>query len=157
MKLLHKVESRRLGSQSGASELKQHKWFAKTNWGLLRNEKPPVRINTILTLNARTHKSQIIPVITNAAEAVNFRNLRESLSLDLENQDLCHSTPPSIPPTPAPGGRATGENGQRPGPGAKRTSAAASPGPGAAPQPQQHEDLFVGFSSVTLHHDGEMS
>jgi len=129
VKLLRKVESRRLGSQSGASEVKQHKWFSKTNWGLLRNEKPP-----------------IIPVIRNAADAVNFRNIRESLSLDLENQDLCHSTPSSVPPTP--GGRATGESGQWPGPAAL---------PKTAGSPSRHEHLFVGFSSVTLHHDGELS
>ncbi|KZT38978.1 Pkinase-domain-containing protein, partial [Sistotremastrum suecicum HHB10207 ss-3] len=40
-RLLHKDERRRLGSQSGASELKQHKWFAKISWGLLRNTRPP--------------------------------------------------------------------------------------------------------------------
>lgn len=42
LRLLDKSESRRLGSQSGASQVKQHKWFAKMNWGLLRNMTPPV-------------------------------------------------------------------------------------------------------------------
>jgi hypothetical protein len=42
MRLLEKRETARLGSRSGASEVKQHKWFAKTNWGLLRNTQPPV-------------------------------------------------------------------------------------------------------------------
>lgn len=42
-RLLDKREVQRLGSRSGASEVKQHKWFAKTNWGLLRNAQPPVR------------------------------------------------------------------------------------------------------------------
>lgn len=41
-RLLDKRESTRLGSKSGASEVKQHKWFAKINWGLLRNTQPPV-------------------------------------------------------------------------------------------------------------------
>ena len=41
-RLLDKKESTRLGSKSGASEVKQHKWFAKINWGLLRNTQPPV-------------------------------------------------------------------------------------------------------------------
>jgi len=41
-RLLDKSERTRLGSKSGASELKQHKWFAKINWGLLRNTRPPV-------------------------------------------------------------------------------------------------------------------
>lgn len=41
-KLLCKDEHRRLGSQSGASEVKQHKWFQSINWGLLRHSKPPI-------------------------------------------------------------------------------------------------------------------
>lgn len=41
-KLLIKDENRRLGSQSGASEVKQHRWFASINWGLLRHQKPPI-------------------------------------------------------------------------------------------------------------------
>lgn len=41
-RLLDKSEKTRLGSKSGASEVKQHKWFAKINWGLLRNTRPPV-------------------------------------------------------------------------------------------------------------------
>ncbi|KAF8639924.1 hypothetical protein AX17_001174 [Amanita inopinata Kibby_2008] len=42
-RLLDKDERTRLGSRSGASEVKQHKWFSKINWGLLRNTRPPVR------------------------------------------------------------------------------------------------------------------
>ena len=42
-RLLDKYEHTRLGSKSGASEVKQHKWFGKINWGLLRNTRPPVR------------------------------------------------------------------------------------------------------------------
>ena len=42
IRLLDKSETRRLGSGSGASQVKQHKWFAKVNWGLLRNMTPPV-------------------------------------------------------------------------------------------------------------------
>ena len=41
-RLLDKREKTRLGSRSGASEVKQHKWFGKINWGLLRNTRPPV-------------------------------------------------------------------------------------------------------------------
>ena len=41
-RLLDKSERTRLGSKSGASEVKQHKWFSKINWGLLRNTTPPV-------------------------------------------------------------------------------------------------------------------
>ncbi|GAA6049767.1 hypothetical protein JCM3770_002151 [Rhodotorula araucariae] len=92
-KLLCKDEHRRLGSQSGASEVKQHKWFATISWGLLRHQKPP-----------------IVPQVQNA-ETANFRSLRESASLDLEGQafsspwpdcqDGFHHTPtPSPMPTP---------------------------------------------------------
>jgi protein-serine/threonine kinase len=41
-RLLDKEENTRLGSKTGASEVKQHKWFSKINWGLLRNTVPPV-------------------------------------------------------------------------------------------------------------------
>lgn len=47
VRLLDKEERARLGSRSGASEVKQHKWFSKINWGLLRHTRPPVcRRNT---------------------------------------------------------------------------------------------------------------
>ncbi|BGO91457.1 hypothetical protein NBRC10512_003118 [Rhodotorula toruloides] len=93
-KLLIKDENRRLGSQSGASEVKQHRWFASINWGLLRHQKPP-----------------IVPQVVNA-EQTNFRSMRESKSLDLEGQsawlpwpeaeDGFHQTP-SASPLPTPG------------------------------------------------------
>ncbi|KAK0231093.1 AGC/RSK protein kinase [Armillaria fumosa] len=66
-RLLDKNERTRLGSRSGASEVKQHKWFAKINWGLLRNTRPP-----------------IVPSSSNGVDAVNFRHLKESQSLHLE-------------------------------------------------------------------------
>ncbi|GAA5874747.1 hypothetical protein JCM16303_002970 [Sporobolomyces ruberrimus] len=68
-RLLCKDEHKRLGSQSGASEVKQHKWFATLNWGLLRHQKPP-----------------IVPTISTKHEGTNFRSIRESKSLDLEGQ-----------------------------------------------------------------------
>ncbi|KAG5637057.1 hypothetical protein H0H81_005969 [Sphagnurus paluster] len=56
-RLLDKSERTRLGSKSGASEVKQHKWFAKINWGLLRNQQPP-----------RAHQSWIwMPIWARAA------------------------------------------------------------------------------------------
>ena len=48
-RLLDKRESSRLGSMTGASEVKAHKWFAKINWGLLRNTQPPVSVTFPLT------------------------------------------------------------------------------------------------------------
>ncbi|PWZ02024.1 putative ser/thr protein kinase [Testicularia cyperi] len=68
-KLLIKDELKRMGSQSGASEVKQHKWFSNISWGLLRNSTPP-----------------IVPAYSNGVDAVNFRNVRESRSLDLDDQ-----------------------------------------------------------------------
>lgn len=41
-KLLTKNEHKRLGCQSGASEVKHHKWFSPIVWGLLRHSKPPI-------------------------------------------------------------------------------------------------------------------
>ncbi|KAK9896032.1 Pkinase-domain-containing protein [Cystobasidium minutum MCA 4210] len=68
-KLLIKDENKRLGSQSGASEVKSHKWFAPITWGLLRNTRPP-----------------IVPSATNGLDTVNFRAMKDSKSLDLEGQ-----------------------------------------------------------------------
>ncbi|KAJ7507586.1 Pkinase-domain-containing protein [Mycena galericulata] len=95
-RLLDKRERTRLGSKSGASEVKQHKWFAKINWGLLRNTRPP-----------------IVPSASVGQDAVNFRSMKESHSLQLEGQI-------DTPLESAGGG-----------------------------------DLFGGFSSVTLHYDGD--
>ncbi|GLC37022.1 hypothetical protein PLESTB_001400700 [Pleodorina starrii] len=40
-KLLVKDVGRRLGSRTGANEIKAHPWFKGLNWALLRNEPPP--------------------------------------------------------------------------------------------------------------------
>nr|AML78527.1 putative LOV domain-containing protein [Pandorina morum] len=40
-KLLVKDIGRRLGSRTGANEIKSHPWFKGVNWALLRNETPP--------------------------------------------------------------------------------------------------------------------
>lgn len=69
-RLLEKDERRRLGSRSGASEVKQHKWFAKINWGLLRNTQPP-----------------IVPSPSKGTDAAHFRHMRESTSLHLDLED----------------------------------------------------------------------
>ncbi|KAJ7742428.1 AGC/RSK protein kinase [Mycena maculata] len=100
-RLLDKRERTRLGSKSGASEVKQHKWFAKINWGLLRNTRPP-----------------IVPSASVGHDAVNFRHMKESHSLQLESQL---------------------ESGSGPG----------------TPGLESAGDLFGGFSSVTLHYDGD--
>lgn len=109
-RLLDKDERTRLGSRSGASEVKQHKWFAKVNWGLLRNSRPP-----------------IIPPASNGVESGNFRHMRESNSLHLEEQ------------IPIPSGKL--HSG-----GAHGTQTLGADG----------TDLFGAFSSVTLHYDGDI-
>ncbi|KAH9179955.1 Pkinase-domain-containing protein [Lactarius sanguifluus] len=82
-RLLDKEENTRLGSKTGASEVKQHKWFSKINWGLLRNTEPP-----------------IVPASSNGADTVNFRRMEESTSLHLENQQNTVHAVPSTPGTP---------------------------------------------------------
>ncbi|KAI0921554.1 serine/threonine protein kinase, AGC [Taiwanofungus camphoratus] len=134
IRLLDKRESSRLGSKSGASEVKQHKWFAKINWGLLRNTQPP-----------------IVPTISNGIDAVNFRQMHESTSLHLEKQQQQHS--PQHSPAP--------HSGSRPHSTLKGVAGAGVPGtPGLGADdglepPPQDVDLFGAFSSITLHYDGE--
>ncbi|OSC99179.1 Pkinase-domain-containing protein [Trametes coccinea BRFM310] len=116
-RLLDKREWTRLGSKSGASEVKQHKWFAKINWGLLRNTQPP-----------------IVPTASNGIDAVNFRQMHESTSLQLEKQSSAHFKAVAgsgVPGTPGLGG----DDGLEPSP--------------------QGVDEFSAFSSITLHYDGE--
>jgi len=113
-RLLDKDERTRLGSRSGASEVKQHKWFSKINWGLLRNTKPP-----------------IIPSSSSGLDAVNFRHMKESNSLHLEDQY-------------------TGVAGA-----GVQSTGLGTPGLDDELDIPEGGDLFTGFSSVTLHYDGD--
>ena len=124
-KLLIKDELRRLGSRAGASDVKAHPFFRSTSWALLRHSKPP-----------------IIPNQGRGIDTVNFRNVKESGSVDL--------------------GDANGENGggvngkankgwQIPASkmkGVPLDSGLETPGGEIA-------DPFEEFNSVTLHHDGD--
>jgi protein-serine/threonine kinase len=65
-KLLVKDETRRLGSRAGASDVKTHAFFRATSWALLRHMKPP-----------------IIPNHGQGVETPNFRNVKESQSVDI--------------------------------------------------------------------------
>ncbi|MCJ1473302.1 serine/threonine protein kinase, AGC [Lambiella insularis] len=65
-KLLIKDEMRRLGSRAGASDVKTHPFFRSTQWALLRHMKPPM-----------------IPHQGRAIDTVNFRNVKESASVDI--------------------------------------------------------------------------
>ncbi|CAJ0882876.1 16466_t:CDS:2, partial [Entrophospora sp. SA101] len=64
-------EHKRLGSKAGASDVKAHQFFKNTQWALLRHAKPP-----------------IIPQLSNGTDAVNFRNIQESVSLDMEGEKI---------------------------------------------------------------------
>ncbi|KAJ3729029.1 AGC/RSK protein kinase [Lentinula guzmanii] len=142
-RLLDKNETARLGSRSGASEVKQHKWFSKVNWGLLRNMKPP-----------------IIPSSSNGVDAVNFRHIKESHSLHLEEEESTpslnhppHSAPilsgPGTPRMPSNSNLSTRSQG-------RARSRGQSTTPGTPIGEMEGGDLFEAFSSVTLHHEGDI-
>ena len=60
-KLLIKDEHKRLGSRSGAADIKSHPFFRSTQWALLRHTRPP-----------------IIPTDGRAEDATNFREIKEA-------------------------------------------------------------------------------
>ncbi|KAL9624114.1 MAG: hypothetical protein Q9160_001636 [Pyrenula sp. 1 TL-2023] len=70
-KLLVKDEMKRLGSRAGASDVKNHPFFKPISWALLRHMKPPM-----------------IPHQGRAIDTVNFRNVKESASVDLSASRL---------------------------------------------------------------------
>ncbi|KAF9357733.1 serine/threonine protein kinase, AGC [Mortierella sp. AD094] len=75
-KLLIKDDQLRLGSKAGASDVKSHQFFKSTNWALLRHLPPP-----------------IIPQPSFGADAINFRQMQESVSLDIEGEELVLQQP----------------------------------------------------------------
>ncbi|KAK1761396.1 putative serine/threonine-protein kinase [Echria macrotheca] len=108
-KLLIKDENRRLGARAGASDIKSHPFFRTTQWALIRHMKPP-----------------IVPNQGRGIDTVNFRNVKESESVDIS------------------GSRQTGISRG----GVPLDSGLATPG-------GEVVDPFEEFNSVTLHHDGE--
>lgn len=109
-KLLIKDENRRLGARAGASDVKTHPFFRTTQWALIRHMKPPM-----------------IPHQGRGIDTVNFRNVKESESVDISGA----RTLTSSKGVPLDSGLAT---------------------PGAA---ELEVDPFEEFNSVTLHHDGD--
>ncbi|MBE3050421.1 protein kinase [Candidatus Bathyarchaeota archaeon] len=65
-KLLIKDENRRLGARAGASDIKAHPFFRPTQWALIRHMTPP-----------------IVPSAGTGSDTVNFRNVKESESVDI--------------------------------------------------------------------------
>ncbi|EMR11174.1 serine/threonine-protein kinase nrc-2 [Pneumocystis murina B123] len=74
-KLLIKDENRRLGSKAGASDIKLHPFFRNTQWALLRHTRPP-----------------IIPALTKNLENQDFRDIKESLSIDIDSSQNIKAT-----------------------------------------------------------------
>ncbi|KAK3315016.1 Serine/threonine-protein kinase nrc-2 [Apodospora peruviana] len=107
-KLLIKDENRRLGARAGASDIKSHPFFRTTQWALIRHMKPP-----------------IVPNQGRGIDTINFRNVKESESVDISG-----SRPMGLKGVPLDSGLAT--------PGGEVTI-----------------DPFEEFNSVTLHHDGD--
>lgn len=114
-KLLIKDELRRLGSRAGASDVKGHPFFRTTQWALLRHSKPP-----------------IIPNQGRGIDTVNFRNVKESHSVDLGGSKVNKGFNVSSTKMK----------------GVPLDSNLATPGGELA-------DPFEEFNSVTLHHDGD--
>ncbi|KAF2461207.1 kinase-like domain-containing protein [Lineolata rhizophorae] len=146
-KLLTKDELKRLGSRAGASDVKQHPFFKSTQWALLRHMKPP-----------------IIPHVgRSGVDTVNFRNVKESQSVDI---GAPNSTGNAKPKKGAKGGHHKGGGG---GGGTINGLGLGAPPPqvdpsqlegvpldsGLATPGGEITDPFLEFNSVTLHHEGD--
>lgn len=136
-KLLLKDEMKRLGSQSGASEVKQHKWFAPISWGLLRNLTPP-----------------IVPAYSNGLDAINFRNVRESKSLNLDRQDPAQQAAAVAQSQAVASTVMAGAAAPLPTRGASKTVMTAVAGKGQVEEAGDAVEAnpFSGFNSITLQH-----
>ncbi|KAL7424287.1 serine/threonine protein kinase, AGC [Cryptotrichosporon argae] len=138
-KLLIKDEHKRLGSSSGASEVKQHKWFANVSWGLLRHMTPP-----------------IIPAESNGIDTVNFRTIRDSKSVDFERDesDIIHATAgsPSVAHPSTPGMLTPKELTADPSASAGLPIPSAAAGAGNVYE--REKNPFGEFSSVTRDFEG---
>ncbi|KAK1772390.1 kinase-like domain-containing protein [Phialemonium atrogriseum] len=84
-KLLIKDENRRLGARAGASDIKCHPFFRTTQWALIRHMKPP-----------------IVPNQGRGIDTINFRNVKES-----ESVDFSRSRPMALKGVPLDSGLAT--------------------------------------------------
>ncbi|EAW13022.1 putative serine/threonine protein kinase (Nrc-2) [Aspergillus clavatus NRRL 1] len=75
-KLLIKDETKRLGARAGASDVKTHPFFRQTQWALIRHMKPPM-----------------IPHQSRGTETLNFRNVKESASVDIGRTSKAKGVP----------------------------------------------------------------
>jgi protein-serine/threonine kinase len=83
---LIKDENRRLGARAGASDIKSHPFFRTTQWALIRHMKPPIIPNQG----------------KGGVDTVNFRNVKESESVDISG-----SRPMTLKGVPLDSGLAT--------------------------------------------------
>ncbi|CAD6885517.1 unnamed protein product [Tilletia laevis] len=134
-KLLIKDELHRLGSQSGASEIKSHKWFAPLSWGLLRNSTPP-----------------IVPAYSNGLDAINFRSVRESKSLNLDRQGGLQSAAEQPPAYNNNNKDGSGGEGTGTAKGGEIKAGAGKPGVADEDGDAVSSNPFSGFSSITRFH-----
>ena len=128
-KLLIKDEKKRLGSQFGASEVKQHRWFAPISGGLLRHQRPP-----------------IVPAAPDVDRLVREATENPTRSMDWEHQELLADakSPSSLVPSPTLG----------PSAGSAAASAAGSPQPEPPAELQDAPPApapFGDFWNLTLH------
>ncbi|CAL8578600.1 serine/threonine protein kinase, AGC [Xanthoria parietina] len=126
-KLLIKDELRRIGSRAGASDIKTHPFFRNTQWALLRHMKPPM-----------------VPNQGRAVDTINFRNVKESGSIDGNGKGG--------------GGGSSTASAFRVGPGKgplDRELRGVPLDSGLATPGGELADPFEEFNSVTLHHDGD--
>ncbi|KAL8931123.1 MAG: hypothetical protein Q9208_000227 [Pyrenodesmia sp. 3 TL-2023] len=125
-KLLIKEENRRIGSRAGASDVKSHPFFRTTHWALLRHMKPPM-----------------IPHQGRAVDTINFRNVKESGSMDGNRGGTAGAF--AVGPTADIRSQRGRGNELK---GVPLDSGLATPG-------GELTDPFEEFNSVTLHHDGD--
>ena len=113
-KLLIKDENRRLGSRAGAADVKGPPFFRSTQWALIRHAKPPM-----------------VPHQGRGIDTVNFRNVKESESVDITMRNIPMA------------GRGLAKVG------VPLDSGLKTPG-------EAEVDPFMEFNSVTLHHEDEV-
>lgn len=87
-KLLIKDETKRLGSKTGASDIKNHIFFKNTQWALLRNQKPPM----IPVLTKAKSQNQLSPKNFEADENADLKKSPDSSNAN-DDQDITNVKP----------------------------------------------------------------
>ncbi|GMM28916.1 putative serine/threonine protein kinase [Martiniozyma asiatica (nom. inval.)] len=85
-RLLIKDENKRIGSKSGASEIKVHPWFKNTQWALLRNQKPPITPKIIRGINDGVGNQSVNGNGANESNAGNLSGSKSASNLRTQTQ-----------------------------------------------------------------------